>query len=227
MTATYVLIPGAGGSPWTWHRVAADLRQRGHEVVAVDLPCDDESAGLAEYVDAAVTAVARSHHDDNDVTVVAHSLGGFTAAHLCQRVDVDLLVLLAAMFPVAGESPGEWWDHTGWDQARAEEVRRQGGDDSPEATFSHDLPPDLAAEVGAHIRQQSGTVFARPYPLTAWPDVPVAVLIGRDDRFFPADFQRRVTQERLGVVPDELACGHLPMLARPAELVSRLEAYSK
>jgi pimeloyl-ACP methyl ester carboxylesterase len=225
MTTTYVLIPGAGGSPWTWHQVAPDLRQRGHEVVAVDLPCDDDSAGLAEYVDAAVTAVARSHHDDNDVIVVAHSLGGFTAAHLCQRIDVDRLVLLAAMFPVPGESPGEWWDHTSWEQARVAEVSRHG--DSPEATFSHDLPPDLAVEIGAHIRNQSGTVFARPYPLTAWPEVPVEVLIGRDDRFFPADFQRRVTQERLGVVPDELDCGHLPMLARPAELVERLEAYTK
>jgi hypothetical protein len=28
-----------------------ELRQRGHESVAPDLPCDDDSAGLPEYAD--------------------------------------------------------------------------------------------------------------------------------------------------------------------------------
>lgn len=44
--ATYVLIPGAGGAAWYWHRVEPKLRALGHDVVAVDLPGDDESAGL-------------------------------------------------------------------------------------------------------------------------------------------------------------------------------------
>jgi hypothetical protein len=47
----------------------------------------------------------------------------------------------------------------------------------------------------------------------------------REDRFFPAAFQRRVVHERLGIVPDEMAGGHLPALAHPDELVRRLEAY--
>jgi pimeloyl-ACP methyl ester carboxylesterase len=34
---TYVLIPGAGGSAWYWHLVEAELLQRGHDVVVVDL----------------------------------------------------------------------------------------------------------------------------------------------------------------------------------------------
>jgi hypothetical protein len=36
---------------------------------------------------------------------------------------------------------------------------------------------------------------------------------------------RRVVQERLAITPDELDSGHLPALARPRELVERLEAY--
>jgi pimeloyl-ACP methyl ester carboxylesterase len=39
---TYVLIPGAGGAAWYWHLVERELRQRGHDVVAVDLPADDD-----------------------------------------------------------------------------------------------------------------------------------------------------------------------------------------
>jgi len=44
-------------------------------------------------------------------------------------------------------------------------------------------------------------------------------------RFFPADFQRWVVPERLGLVPDEIDGGHLPALGRPRELVDRLEGY--
>jgi alpha/beta hydrolase family protein len=46
--ATYVLIHGAGAVGWYWHLVEAELRARGHDVVAPDLPCEDDSAGLPE-----------------------------------------------------------------------------------------------------------------------------------------------------------------------------------
>ena len=95
----------------------------------------------------------------------------------------------------------------------------------PEAVFAHDLPPGLAAESLRHVREQSGTPFEQPWPLDAWPDVPTRFLLCRDDRFFPADFQRRVVADRLGIVPDEMGGGHLPALSRPDELVQRLEAY--
>src|SRR5207248_1723731 len=67
----------------------------------------------------------------------------------------------------------------------------------------------------------------RPWPLDRWPDVPTRFLLCRQDRFFPADFLRRVVTERLGIVPDEIDGGHLPALARPAELSDRLLAYER
>lgn len=73
--ATYVLIHGAGDSAWYWHLVADELRERGHDVVAVDLPCDDESAGLSEYADTVVDAIG----DRTELVVVAQSFGAFTA----------------------------------------------------------------------------------------------------------------------------------------------------
>ena len=213
--ATYVLIHGAGSDSWYWHRVVPDLEARGHEVVAVDLPCDDDSAGLAEYADTVVTAVGdrRSHEG---VIVVAQSLGAFTAPLICDRVPVRLLVLVAAMVPCPGESPGDWWENTGWTEPEGDLF----------TIFMHDVPPDIAAaawERGA--REQSGTPFEKPWPLDAWPDVPTRFLLCRDDRFFPADFQRRVVKQRLGIAPDEMDGGHLPALSRPQELVPRLEAY--
>jgi pimeloyl-ACP methyl ester carboxylesterase len=217
---TFVFIPGAGDTPWTWHLVVEELARRGREAVVVDLPCDDDAAGLSDYVDAAVAAIGNRR----DLVVVAHSLGAFTAVPLCHRVPVDLLVLAAAMVPAPGEPPSAWTANTRWEEARRAEVERLGGDDGEEATFFHDVAPALAAEVTARGRDQSSAPFGTPMP--AWPDVPVRVLLCRDDRFFPAEFQRRVTRERLGFAPDEMGGGHMPMLARPVELVDCLVAYS-
>jgi pimeloyl-ACP methyl ester carboxylesterase len=210
--ATYVLIHGAGSDGWYWHLVAPRLQQLGHDVVAPDLPCDDDSAGLEEYTDVVLDAIGGRR----DLIVVAQSLGAFTGTMVCDRVPVELLVLVAAMVPKPGESPGEWWAATG-------HVFPEPFD--PEAVFTHDLPPDVAAESAHHVREQSGTPFEKPWPLIAWPDVPTRFLLCRDDRFFPADFQRRVVRERLGIVPDEMPGGHLPALGHPDELVRRIEAY--
>jgi pimeloyl-ACP methyl ester carboxylesterase len=224
--ATYVLIHGAGSDSWYWHRVVPELRARGHDVVAPDLPCDDDSAGLAEYADVVVDAIG----DRNDLVLVAQSMAGFTAPMVCERLPVQLLVLLAAMVPAPGESPGEWWTNTGHTQAKREQDEREGrptdGPFDPMVTFLHDLPPDVVSEAMARgERDQSGTPFEAPWPLDAWPDVPTRFLLCRDDRFFPAEFQRRVVKERLGITPDEMDGGHLPALGRPKELVERLEAY--
>ena len=57
MSIPVVLIPGAGGQAWVWHLVEADLRQRGYDAFAVDLPAADESKGLPAYADAVVSAI--------------------------------------------------------------------------------------------------------------------------------------------------------------------------
>ena len=224
--ATYVLIHGAGSDSWYWHRVVPELRARGHDVVAPDLPCDDDSAGLSKYADVVVDAIG----DRTGLVVVAQSFAGFTAPLVCERVAVDLLVMLAAMVPSPGESPGDWWANTGHARARREQDERDGrptrGDVDVMVTFFHDVPPDVvSAALARGERHQSGTPFQKPWPLRAWPDVPTRFLLCRNDRFFPAEFMRRVVKERLGITPDEMDGGHLPALSRPKELVDRLEAY--
>ena len=215
--ATFVLIHGAGDVGWYWHLVEAELRQRGgHETVSPDLPCDDDSAGLAEYADTVLDAVG----DRTALVVVAQSLGGFTAPLVCDRAAVGLLVLVAPMIPAPGEAPADYWMHTRYD----EEV--QGRYDDAIALFYHDVPAGLAAEALNRGRTQSEARMGEPSPLEAWPDVPTRVLICRDDRLFPAAFLRRVARERLGITPDEIDGGHTPALSRPNELADRLEAYA-
>ena len=86
--AAFIFIHGAGDAGWYWHLVAAELRERGHDTVAPDLPCDDDSAGLPEYAD----TVAAAAGDRTGLIVVAQSLGGFTAPLVCDRVPVELLI---------------------------------------------------------------------------------------------------------------------------------------
>src|ERR1700682_3634259 len=147
--ATYVLIHGAGSDSWYWHLLVPELRARGHDVIAPDLPTADDSAGLSEYTDAVTEAIG----DRTDLVVVAQSLGGFTAPLVCDRVPVSLLILVAAMVPMAGESPGDWWADTGWEQARREQADHDGraiGESFDVMTeFFHDVPPKVVAEAMA------------------------------------------------------------------------------
>lgn len=213
--ATLVLIHGAASDSWYWHRVAPILEEHGHEVVAPDLPCEDDSATFEDYADVVVDAVGARE----ECVVVCQSLGGFTGPLTCGRIDARLLVMLNAMIPAPGESGGEWWANTGSPPVSMdteEDILR---------VFMHDLPGDVTAEAMKRPKDQSGTPLEAPWPLKEWPDVPTKVLAGRDDRFFPLDFQRRVASERLGVTVDEIEGGHLVALSRPDELAARLNAY--
>ncbi|WP_018505536.1 alpha/beta fold hydrolase [Parafrankia discariae] len=219
---TFALIPGAGGSAWYWHRVAPLLTSRGHRAVAVDLPGDDESAGLPEYTGLVLDAV----RGRDDVVVVAQSLGGFTAPLVAARTPVRGVVLVNAMVPAPGETPGDWWGNTGAEDARTATARAAGytTEFDPSVYFLHDLPRQVAADGEAHQRAEGPAVFASTCDLDAWPDVPTRVAAGADDRFFPVDFQRRVARERLGVEADTLPGGHLLALSQPQALVDYLLA---
>jgi pimeloyl-ACP methyl ester carboxylesterase len=69
--STFVLIHGGGDVGWYWHLVEAELRGRGHDVVAPDLPGDDDTLELEDYAGAVVAAVG----DRRDLVVVGHSFG--------------------------------------------------------------------------------------------------------------------------------------------------------
>ncbi len=225
--ATFLLIPGAGSTPWYWHLVEPRLRGAGHDVVAVELPADDDDARFDDYARVAIEQLG----DRPDPVLVAQSMGAYTAGLVADRIPVRLVVLVAAMVPTGGESGGDWWEASGQSAARAELIAAQGWDpaeaDDPVHMFVHDVPEELAAAAFEHTTDQSGTPFEDPWPLEAWPNVPTRFLLCRDDRLFPAEFLRELVRERLGIEADELPGGHLPALAHPDELADRLLAYER
>jgi len=223
--ATFALIHGGGDVGWYWHLVERELRERGHDVVAPDLPCDDDTAGLREYADTVIAAIG----DRGDLVVVGTSYGGFTAPLVADRLPADVLVLVAAMVPVPGEPAADWWTNTGYERAVHEQARRDGGmtgSDDPFVSFYHDVPRALAEEAVSRERSESTTAYNDPWPLDAWPAVPTRFVLCTEDRFFPPDFMRRVVAERLGIVADEIAAGHYVALSRPTDLANLLAGYA-
>jgi pimeloyl-ACP methyl ester carboxylesterase len=210
--ATYALIHGAGDVSWYWHRVEPLLRERGHDVVAMDLPIEDDKADLGDYADTVVGAIGAR----KDVILVAQSFGGYVAPIVCTRMPVKLILLVAAMVPAPGESAEAMFEHTGYPGATASGTVE---------VFYQDVDPALAAEAIKNSRRQSPTAGKQPWPLAAWPDVPTRFLVCTNDRMFPATWLRGVVRDRLGIEPDEITSGHTPALSHPDELVERLERY--
>ena len=214
--ATFALIHGAGDGGWYWHLVVDELRARGHDAVAPDLPADDDEADLWTYADTVVEAI----EGGSELVVVGQSFGAFTAPLVCDRVPAELLILVAGMIPAPGERPDEWWAATGYEREPRERF------DTDLETYYHDVPRELADEAMRRSRNHPSPAAGRqPWPLTAMPNVPARALACRDDRLFPAPFMRRIDRERLGIAADEMNGGHCVALARPAELAERFLAF--
>ena len=162
--------------------------------------------------------------------LVAQSLAGFTAPLVCERLPVDLLVLLNAMIPMPGETGSDWWGNTGSGAAMRAHLAAiglpAGAAEDDRVLYFHDVPPPIVEEAYARGEpKQSMTPMGQPFPLPAWPEVPTRIIAGGDDRLFPLEFQRRVARDRLGIEVDELPGGHMLALSRPRELAERLLAY--
>jgi pimeloyl-ACP methyl ester carboxylesterase len=219
---SFVLVPGAGGNAGYWQLVEPLIQQAGFGGVGVSLP-NWPGATFADHADAIVAAAGTA----TEITLVAQSMGAFSAPLTCNRLPVAELVLLNAMIPAPGETAGEWWGNTGQAEALRANDLREGRDSDAgfdaQTHFLHDLTPDvLAALTQSGDEEPVESLFETPFPLYQWPDVPTSVLAGHDDRFFPIEFQRRVAKDRLGLEVEELPGGHLLALSQPEALVARL-----
>ena len=86
-----VLVPGYWLGAWAWDAVAADLRGRGHDVIAVTLPGLDPddphrtSATVTQQADALRSAIGAAGAGSSPVVLVAHSGAGSPASVLLDR----------------------------------------------------------------------------------------------------------------------------------------------
>ncbi len=110
--STFVLVHGAWHGGWCWYKVAALLRQKGHTVLAPDLPGHGRDqtpinqVSMGSYAQR-VADVMRSVGEP--VILVGHSMGGFviSAAAEQQPQTVAKLVYLAAFLLDDGQTFGD------------------------------------------------------------------------------------------------------------------------
>ena len=224
---TFVLVPGAGGDPWYWHLLTPRLEACGHTTISVALPAADDNAGLPEYRDSVLSAIGG--RDPSRLVLVVQSMGGFIAPLVCDCVPLGALVFVNAMIPKPGERPGEWFANTFQSDAKREQNVRDGRQADapfdPLLDFFHDVPRSVVEAAWKRGEpKQSDNVFTSPCTFEAWPAIPIRVLVGSEDRFFPAAFQKRVARERLGVEAEQLPGGHLVALSHPDELAASLSS---
>lgn len=228
--ATFGLVHGAWHGGWCWERLIPELETRGHRALAMDLPCEDPTAGCARYAE----VVDRTLPSADDLVLVGHSLGGLTIPLLPARRAVRLLVFLCAVLPTPGESlgdqlardPGIYADGYAAHPGR---VSHPDGSTSwadaglVREVFYHDCAPDDARRAWSRLRRQASLPRREPCPLAAWPDTPRVSILCREDRAVAPAWSRRAARERLGVEALELPGGHSPFLSRPAELAALLD----
>jgi pimeloyl-ACP methyl ester carboxylesterase len=226
--AVFSLVHGGQHGAWCWTFVIAELRRRGHDAVAVDLPIGDVDAGAARYAE----VVAESLRDAGDeVIAVGHSLGGLTIPVLPGLRPVRRLVFVSAGLPEIGRRYFESLADEG-DSAIGPLTRGHLADAGPtvhqtptelaRATFYSDVSPELQDWAIPQLRPQSRTPHREITPLTAWPATPRTLIHAEDDRAIPLALARRrarrILDQELVVIPG----GHSPFLSRPGELAELL-----
>lgn len=223
----FLLLHGAASTGWLWHRVAAELHDAGYESVSPDLPSADPAADLHTYLDVAHSAA--DQFGSAPITVVAQSMAGLMAPVLATQRPVERIVLVTAMIPRPGETGMEWWEATGQPEAQRAYLEALGfsADDAqnPEIVFVHDFDDELKAESFNHVTDQQAGPMQTPSPFDTWPQVPTHVIAAESDRFFPLEFMRQQSLERLGMVPDVIPGGHFAMLTQASALVRLLVQY--
>jgi pimeloyl-ACP methyl ester carboxylesterase len=208
------------------------LKSLGHEIISMDLPCDDPAATFADYADVVVNAL--EHHGD-DVVLVGHSLAGHTIPLVASRRPVRALVYLCALVAVPGRSLlDQMHDEpsmliAGYE--RGLEIDPQGRRVWVDAslarqTFYDDCSPEVAARALERLRPQSVSPYVEACALEALPPTPATYIVCAQDRLVDPAWSRRVARDHLRADVVELPGGHSPFLSRPAELAAILHAMS-
>jgi pimeloyl-ACP methyl ester carboxylesterase len=226
--ATFALVHGSWHGAWCWERLSPLLQEAGHDVVAMDLPCDDGAASFETYADVVCDALKGC---SDDVVLVGHSLAGTTIPLVAVRRRVRHLVYLCALIPdigrslfdqfrdepvlnpayVKGLSEPDMQNRTTWvDLELAREVLFADCDESTSEAAVNRLGP------------QARYPYSAPFSLAEFPAVACTSVMCSEDQLVRPEWSRRIARDRLGADLVELPGSHSPFLSRPSALADVL-----
>jgi pimeloyl-ACP methyl ester carboxylesterase len=227
--ATFALVHGGWHGAWCWELLSPFLERSGHQVVTMDLPCDDGSASLEMYADVVCGALEGF---GDDVLLVGHSFGGHTIPLVAARRPVRHLIYLCSVLPRIGSSLMDQsiddpdMSNPGYFAALSEpdEQTRQVWVDL-ELARKHlfaDCDEITAAAAIQRLRPQALYPMTLPFPLAELPTVSSTYIVCTDDQMVHSEWSKRVAPTRLGADVVELPGSHSPFLSRPEALADVL-----
>lgn len=220
-TPTIVLVHGAFADSSSWNGVIAELRHRGHEVVAVANPLRglrEDAAYLRSVLDA----------QPGPVVVAGHSYGGSVMSEAADGADgVVALVYIASFALEVGESTAELaakypGGELGPALAPVPFPLPGGGSGSDlyirqdgfHAVFAADVDPDVAALMAATQRPIAASALQDTATRAAWRSIPSWTMITTRDLAIPAESMRFMAQ-RAGSATIEIDASHAVTVSQP------------
>ncbi|PXW23161.1 alpha/beta fold hydrolase [Paraburkholderia caballeronis] len=237
--AGMLLVHGAWQGSWAWDAWLPELAARGWPAHAVDLPgngADPQrdaahpAVSLQTYVDALQAGLAAF---DGPAVVVAHSGAGVPVSQLAEALPdkVACIVYVAGMMLPSGLGYADFVEASAADVPGAEGIApyllwsddRATTEVPPQAAldvFLHDCPPDAARRAAAKLtpQRESGRALVATLTDERFGRVPRIYVEALRDRSVLLPLQRRMQALVPGALVRSIDCGHVPQLARPAEL---------
>jgi len=235
-----ILIHGAWQGSWGWSKVLPLLDSRGWRAVAVDLPGNGvdstapEDVTLDLYVDHVMRAAEAL---DGPVAIVGHSGAGVVASQVGEAIPdkVSCLVYLAGMMlpnntefaDIVGALVTEHPHAMGIGRHLIWSADRVTSSVSPHAaieTFFHDCDPADAQWAAQRLTPQPERGRAiKPHLTPArYGRVPRIYIEAALDRSVIPEAQRLMQRLSPGARRIVMQTGHVPQLAKPEVLVTRL-----
>lgn len=223
---TIILVHGAFAESASWNGVVADLRGRGHTVIAMANPLRglrEDAAQLRSLVDSL----------PGPVVIAGHSYGGSVMSEAVEgAANVRALVYVASFQLEPGESTGQLAaKFPGGELGPAlDEVPLPSGDgadlyirqDRFHEVFAADVDADEAALMAVTQRPITASALEDIATRAAWRSIPSWALITTGDLAIPPDSMRFMSQ-RAGSTSVEIDASHAVTVSRPHDVADLID----
>ena len=231
--STYILVHGGLSGSWYWNKIIPLLEDKGHKVIAPDLPGHGEDKTpisditLQAYVDRICDVIDAQ---SEPVILVGHSMGGFVITQTAEfRPDkIKLLIYLAAYLLQNGEAPGFIDDPESLVVPNV--IMSEDGSyitfkkEAFKEVFADDCSDEDIRLAQSHLCPQGTLVNITPVSTTEenFGRVPRVYIECLRDRALSPSIQKRMYTALPCKKVITMDTSHSPFLSKPEELVSHL-----